>query len=79
MDFYKTHLAGEKTGKLQVIHESIEGTMAGTFDAGLAMGATIIAAESLGLGIVPPQTIPTKNQGFLLKLLNIKINITKKF
>ncbi|MDN5304929.1 MAG: reductase, partial [Fusobacteriaceae bacterium] len=52
-DFYKTYLAGEKLGEAQVIHESIEGTTVGTFDSGLAMGAAIIAAESLGLGIVP--------------------------
>jgi len=53
MDFYKTSLAGEKTGSTQVIHESMEGTLAGSFDAGIVMGATIIAAESLGIGIVP--------------------------
>jgi FMN reductase [NAD(P)H] len=53
MDFYKTKLAAEKNGRTQVIHESLEGTAAGVFDAGLAMGGAIIAAESLGLGIVP--------------------------
>jgi FMN reductase [NAD(P)H] len=52
-DFYKSYLAGKKTGKEQVIHESTEGSIVGTFDGGLAMGAAIIAAESLGLGIVP--------------------------
>lgn len=53
VDFYKTYLAGEKADNKQVIHESVEGTLVGTFDAGLAMGAAIISAESLGLGIVP--------------------------
>ena len=53
IDFYKTDLAAQKNGVTQVIHESVEGTMAGTFDAGLNMGAAIVAAESLGLGIVP--------------------------
>lgn len=53
MDFYKTNLAAEKNGLKQVIHESIESTMVGTFDAGLNMAGAIIAAESLGLGIVP--------------------------
>lgn len=52
-DFYKTYLAGNKAGNDQIIHESIEGTVVGTFDSGLAMGAAIISAESLGLGIVP--------------------------
>lgn len=53
MDFYKTSLGGEKYGNPQIIHESIEGTVVGSFDAGLAMGGAIIAAESMGLGIVP--------------------------
>lgn len=70
MDFYKTYLAGEKTGNSQVIHESVEGTMVGTFDAGLAMGASIIAAESLGLGIVPIGGI-RKNPEELIKLLDL--------
>lgn len=53
IDFYKTKLAAEKNGLTQAIHESVEGTMVGTFDAGLQMGASIISAESMGLGIVP--------------------------
>lgn len=70
MDFHKTNLAGKKTGMAQVIHESIEGTMVGTFDAGLAMGAAIIAAESLGLGIVPIGGI-RKSPEELIKLLEL--------
>ncbi|MGC6175461.1 NADPH-dependent oxidoreductase [Lacrimispora sp. 38-1] len=70
LDFYKTSLAAEKNGLTQVIHESVEGTMAGTFDAGLSMGAAIIAAESMGLGIVPIGGI-RKNPGELIKLLNL--------
>jgi len=53
MDFHKTALAGARNGKPQVIHESAEGALVGTFDAGIAMGGAIVAAESLGLGIVP--------------------------
>ncbi len=53
MDFYRTYLAGEKTGFNQVIHEDIEGILAGATDVGIALGASVIAAESLGLGIVP--------------------------
>lgn len=45
--------SGEKTGCKQVIHEDIEGILAGSFDAGIALGAATIAAESLGLGVVP--------------------------
>ncbi|GFP77997.1 NADPH-dependent oxidoreductase [Clostridium fungisolvens] len=53
MDFYKTNIGAEKYGRKQIIHESVEGTAAGVFDAGIAMGAAIIAAESLGLSVVP--------------------------
>jgi FMN reductase [NAD(P)H] len=70
MDFYKTSLAGEKTGNTQIIQESVEGTLAGTFDAGIAMGATIIAAESLGLGIVPIGGI-RKNPDEVIELLEL--------
>ncbi|MDQ0204539.1 NADPH-dependent oxidoreductase [Pectinatus haikarae] len=52
-DFYRSDLACRKNGQRQVIHESVEGTLVGAVDAGIAMGAAIIAAESLGLGIVP--------------------------
>lgn len=53
MDFYRTFLAGEKTGFKQVIHEDIEGILAGSVDVGIALGASVVAAESLGLGTVP--------------------------
>lgn len=52
-DFYKTDIAAKKNDVKQVIHESVEGTLVGAVDVGLNMGAAIIAAESLGLGIVP--------------------------
>jgi FMN reductase [NAD(P)H] len=70
LDFYKTHLAAKKNGLTQVIHESVEGTMVGTFDSGLAMAAAIISAESLGLGIVPIGGV-RRNPGALIKLLNL--------
>ena len=52
-DFYKTNVAAQKNRETQKIHESIESTLVGAVDVGLGMGAAIIAAESLGLGIVP--------------------------
>jgi len=70
LDFYKTNLAAEKLGLTQVIHESVEGTMAGTFDAGLNMAAAIISAESLGLGIVPIGGV-RKNPKEIISLLNL--------
>jgi FMN reductase [NAD(P)H] len=70
MDFHKTALAGSKNGKPQVIHESAEGALVGTFDAGLAMGGAILAAESLGLGIVPIGGI-RRDPAALIALLNL--------
>lgn len=69
-DFYKSNIGAEKNNNKQIIHESIEGTLASTFDSGLAMGATIIAAESMGLGIVPIGGIRRDPKGIidLLKL-----------
>ncbi|WP_160690856.1 NADPH-dependent oxidoreductase [Clostridium sp. C2-6-12] len=70
MDFYRTYLAGEKTGMKQVIHEDIEGIEAGSVDAGIALGTSIIAAESLGLGIVPIGGI-RKNPEEVIELLGL--------
>jgi FMN reductase [NAD(P)H] len=70
MDFYRTYLAGEKTGMKQVIHEDIEGIEAGSVDAGIALGASIIAAESFGLGIVPIGGI-RKNPEEVIELLGL--------
>lgn len=70
MDFYRTYLAGEKTGLRQVIHEDIEGVEAGSVDVGIALGASIIAAESFGLGIVPIGGI-RKNPDEVIELLGL--------
>lgn len=70
LDFYKTDLAAKKNGITQIIHESVEGIMAGTFDAGLAMGGAIVAAESLGLGIVPIGGV-RNNPEEIIKLLSL--------
>lgn len=64
-DFYKTDLAAKKSGVTQKIHESIESTLVGAVDVGLNMGAAIIAAESLGLGIVPIGGIRNNPQGMI--------------
>jgi FMN reductase [NAD(P)H] len=70
MDFYRTYLAGEKTGFKQVIHEDIEGILAGSVDVGIALGASVIAAESLGLGTVPIGGI-RKNPEEVIELLDL--------
>lgn len=70
IDFYKTKLGADKNNLKQIVHESIEGTLVGTFDSGLAMGAAIISAESLGLGIVPIGGI-RKSPKELIELLEL--------
>lgn len=70
MDFYRTHLAGEKTGMKQVIHEDIEGMLAGSVDVGIALGASVVAAESLGLGTVPIGGI-RKNPEEVIEILGL--------
>ncbi|WP_147535736.1 NADPH-dependent oxidoreductase [Bacillus marasmi] len=53
MDFYRAMLAAEKNGHQFQIVEDIEAIMVGSTDVGIALANAIIAAESLGLGIVP--------------------------
>jgi len=69
-DFYKTNLAAKKHGLTQKIHASVESTVVGAVDVGLNMGAAIIAAESLGLGIVPIGGIRNTPQE-IIDLLNL--------
>lgn len=64
-DFHKTGLGVRKKDKTQVIQASAEGAVVATFDAGLAMGGAIIAAESLGLGIVPIGGVRRNPQGII--------------
>lgn len=53
VDFNKTQVGAQTAGETQVIHESVEGFAAGAVDAGIALGNLMVAARSLGLGIVP--------------------------
>ena len=53
LDFHKTGIAIEGAGEVQTIHETVEGLLAGITDVGIALGTMIVAARSLGLGIVP--------------------------
>jgi FMN reductase [NAD(P)H] len=69
-DFHKTEKAAAKKGTKQVIHASAEGALVATFDAGIAMGGAIAAAESLGLGIVPIGGVRRNPQG-VIDLLNL--------
>lgn len=53
VDFYKTRLAVELAGKVQLIQASVEGFAAGAVDAGITLDNLMVAAHALGLGIVP--------------------------
>ncbi len=70
MDFYRTFLAGEKTGLKQVIHEDIEEILTGAVDSGIILGGAVIAAESLNLGTVAIGGI-RKNPEKVIDLLNL--------
>jgi FMN reductase [NAD(P)H] len=65
VDFHKTDLGVRRAGQTQIIHESMEGFGVAAVDAGLALGAMITAAESLGLGIVPIGGIRRDPQGMI--------------
>ncbi|MDX8398962.1 MAG: NADPH-dependent oxidoreductase [Gallionellaceae bacterium] len=65
IDFHKTDLGIRKTGKTQIIHESMEGFGVASTDAGIVLGTLITAAESLGLGIVPIGSIRRNPLGII--------------
>lgn len=52
-DYNKTDIGVRKAGQTQVIHESMEGLLVAGIDAGLVLANMMVAARSLGLGIVP--------------------------
>ncbi|BEP28303.1 NADPH-dependent oxidoreductase [Helicovermis profundi] len=51
-DYYRAKLAADKNDEELVISNNMEGTLVSSIDVGLAMGNSIVAAESLGLGTV---------------------------
>jgi len=53
IDHYKTAQAMELQGRPHVIQEHVEGTISAVTDGGILLGQLMIAAQSLGLGIVP--------------------------
>ena len=70
IDFYRTYIAAKKNNVKQIIQEYVEGTEVGCVDAGIALGAATIAAESLGLGVVPIGGI-RKNPEDVIELLEL--------
>lgn len=69
-DFYRTKLAADKTGLPLVAAESMEGTLVGAVDVGIALGQTIAAAESLGLGTVCIGSV-RRNPAEVIELLEL--------
>jgi FMN reductase [NAD(P)H] len=53
VDYNKTDMGVRKVGQTQIIHESMEGLLVAGIDAGLVLANMMVAARSLGLGIVP--------------------------
>lgn len=70
MDFYRAKLAAEKNGTHFKIVEDIEAVMVGSTDVGIALANAVIAAESMGLGIVPIGGVRRNPQTFV-ELLNL--------
>lgn len=70
MDFNRTAKACKKKGVDIDIINSVEASLVGSVDVGLAMANSSIAAESLGLGIVPIGGI-RKNPEEVIKMLNL--------
>jgi len=65
VDFYKTSLAAQLAGKVQIIQASVEGFAAGAVDAGITLGNLMVAARSLGLGVVPIGGIRRDSQAMI--------------
>jgi FMN reductase [NAD(P)H] len=64
-DFNKTEMGVRKVGQTQVIQESLEGMLVAGIDAGIALGNMMVAARSLGLGIVPIGSVRRNPQGMI--------------
>lgn len=69
-DFYRAKIAADKNNQELIIPNNLEGTLVGSIDVGIAMGNTINAAESLGLGTVCIGGIRNNPQE-IIELLNL--------
>jgi len=70
IDFHKTQLAAARAGREQAIHRSLEGFTVGAVDAGIALASLLLAARSLGLGVVPIGSLRRDPQG-VVELLGL--------
>ncbi|WP_404328996.1 NADPH-dependent oxidoreductase [Mesobacillus maritimus] len=53
LDFYRAKLAADNKGKKFQVADNIEAIIVGSTDVGIALANATVAAESMGLGIVP--------------------------
>lgn len=70
LDQHKTSVGLKMAGQEQVIHETVEGLISATTDVGITLGTLMVAARSLGLGVVPIGGIRGNPQG-LIDMLNL--------
>ncbi|WP_160725401.1 NADPH-dependent oxidoreductase [Bacillus sp. USDA818B3_A] len=68
IDFYRAKLAAEKHGHDFQIVDDLEAVIVGSTDVGIALGSAVVAAESMGLGIVPIGGVRRNPQTFVDKL-----------
>lgn len=70
LDMYKTAEGMKLAGETQIAHQSIESVVSGSIDVGIALGTTMAAARSVGLGVVPIGGI-RREPLEVIKLLNL--------
>jgi FMN reductase [NAD(P)H] len=73
IDYHKTEIGLELAGKKQQSHLSLEGTLVGATDAGIALQSMNVAANSLGLGAVAIGGI-RRNSLEVIKLLGLPLH-----
>ncbi|RQW08378.1 NADPH-dependent oxidoreductase [Paenibacillus rhizophilus] len=70
MDFYRAKLAGEIENVSFDAERDVDALLTGATDVGIALEAAIVAAESLGLGIIPIGGVRRNTRG-VIDLLNL--------
>ncbi|SEU19016.1 FMN reductase [NAD(P)H] [Paenibacillus sp. NFR01] len=70
MDFYRAKLASEMEGQPFESAKDVDALLVGAADAGIALAGAAMAAESLGLGIIPIGGI-RRNTAEVIRLLEL--------
>lgn len=70
-DFHKTNLAAKKNHVNQEIQNSLNGIVTTTLDAGIGLGALVLAAEAVGLGVSVIGGIRTNSVDKMCEILNL--------